>query len=118
MPLFRYSWISSEVWWVSEGLITSQTYLLSPTCVAWKNELMAAGDTEGVLFFQDNKTNVARCVSATTSALLVCMYLIHSVLLVYACVCVSACVSMYMCVWVQDSGDPTCSGEEAAVCSR
>lgn len=39
-----------------------QTYLNGPTCVAWKNELMAAGDADGMLFFHDNRLNHTRSI--------------------------------------------------------
>lgn len=39
-----------------------QTYLNTPTCVAWKNDFMVAGDADGALFFHDNKLNQTRFV--------------------------------------------------------
>lgn len=49
--------IFSNLTVIFSNLLCLQTYLNGPTCVAWKNDLMTAGDSEGILFFQDKVNN-------------------------------------------------------------
>ena len=42
--------------------VPTQTWLSNPTGVAWKGDLMAAGDQEGVIVFYDSRNPQMRCI--------------------------------------------------------